>query len=87
MDWLQLGLFGSLVFILYSFQQIKITLKTKGYEVDLLTGWLRDYRRFKELAANEPDRKLKIKYQGILNGLHLGLAGFVVIALFKLYGQ
>ena len=43
MSWLKLGLFGSIIFVLYYYQQIKMTLKERGYEVDLLTGWIDDY--------------------------------------------
>ncbi len=80
MSWMEVGLVGSIVFALHYFQQIKITLKERGYEVTLLTGWLSDYRRFKELLRKEKDQRLQIKYQGILNGLHLALGGLVVIA-------
>jgi uncharacterized membrane protein YiaA len=82
MSWLKIGLIGSVVFALYYLQQIKITLKGKGYDVDMLTGWLADYRRFKKLILKTSDPKLKAEYQSILNGLHLALVGFVVIGAF-----
>ena len=87
MGWLKLGLFGSIIFALYYYQQIKMTLKEKGYEVDLLTGWINDYRNFKRLIETEPDRKLKTQYRAILSGLHLALLGLVVIAGFLAFGQ
>jgi uncharacterized membrane protein YiaA len=87
MSWMKVGLFGAIIFGLYYFQQIKMTLKGKGYDVDLLTGWLDDYRKFKRLIENETDQKAKIEYQGILNGLHLALVGLVVIAGFLLFGK
>jgi hypothetical protein len=80
MGWLEMGLVGSIIFAVYYFQQIKITLKEKGHPVELFVGWLSDYRKFKELILNETDERTKLKYQGILNGLHLALGGLVVIA-------
>lgn len=79
MGWLEMGLLASLVFVLYAFQQMKIILKKNGLPVDLLSGWLKDYRAFKQLATDEPDPKLKAKYQGILNGLFLAIGGAVVL--------
>ncbi|MFZ0243732.1 MAG: hypothetical protein WAL90_18985 [Desulfobacterales bacterium] len=69
---------------LYNLQQIKMILKDKGFTVDAFAGWIEDYRRFKRLIRVEPDRKIKIKYQKVLNGLHFSLAGgaaFAVIVL------
>ncbi len=81
MSWLEMGLLASIVFILYAFQQMKITLKKNGLPVALFSGWLKDYRAFKQLATDEPNLKLKAKYQGILNGLFLAIAG----AIFLIY--
>ena len=86
MSWLKIGLIGSVVFALYYLQQIKITLKGKGYDVDMLTGWVSDYRRFKNLILKAADPKSKAEYQAILNGLHLALVGMVVIAAFMWMG-
>jgi hypothetical protein len=82
MNWLEIGLVGSVIFALYYFQQIKMTLKEKGFDVEMFSGWFADYKRFKELTAKEKDERQKIKLQGILNGFHLALAGLVVIAYF-----
>jgi hypothetical protein len=82
MNWLEIGLVGSIIFALYYFQQIKMTLKEKGLDVEMFSGWYADYKRFKELTAKERDERQKVKLQGILNGLHLALAGLVVIAYF-----
>jgi hypothetical protein len=82
MNWLQIGLIGSVIFALYYIQQIKMTLKEKGLDVEMFSGWLSDYKRFKALIVNEKDERQKIRLQGILNGLHLALAGLVVIAYF-----
>ena len=82
MNWLEIGLIGSVIFALYYFQQIKMTLKERGLHVEMFSGWLSDYRRFKALVAQEKDERQKIKLQGILNGLHLALAGLVVITYF-----
>lgn len=79
MSWLHIGLIGAFVFVLHSFQQIKMTLKDKGYPVEMLTGWMNDYRRFKQLTLDEADEQTRHKYQRILNGLYLALAGLVVI--------
>ena len=87
MSWMKLGLFGSIIFVLYYYQQIKMTLKGKGYDVDLVTGWIGDYRKFKQLIDSETDQKTKAQYQAILNGLHLALVGMVVIAGFLVFGQ
>jgi hypothetical protein len=87
MSWLKIALFVSIIYILYSYQQIKITLKNKGYDVDLLSGPIEDYRRFKRLIETEPNKGLKNKYQSILNGLHFALAGLAVIAVFLISGK
>jgi hypothetical protein len=62
-------------------------LKDKGYHVDLMTGWIEDYRRFKELIQNEADEQTRYKYQRILNGLYLALAGLVFIPLLMIMGR
>ena len=87
MNWLSIGLIGAIVFTLHSFQQIKMTLKDKGYHVDMMTGWLDDYRRFKQLTLSEPDESTRYKYQRILNGLYLALAGLVFIPLLMIMGK
>jgi hypothetical protein len=80
MGWFELGLIFSLVMALYNVQQIKMTLKHEGHMVDMLTGWLTDYRLFKELIAKEKDQEIKIKHQKILNGLHFSLLGVLIFA-------
>jgi hypothetical protein len=55
--------------------------------VDLMTGWLDDYRRFKKLTIEEPDKEMRYKYQRILNGLYLALAGLVFIPLLIIMGK
>ena len=87
MSWMKMGLIASIVFALYYYQQVKMALKDEGYEVDLLTGWLSDYRRFKELTYKQKDEWKRVKYQGLLNGLHLALLGLVVIAGFMIFGK
>ena len=87
MSWLEIGLFGSVIFAAYHFQQIKITLKSKGHDVNIFTGWIADYRKFKELILSETDKELKIKYQGNLNGFRLALAGSAVIATLIVFGK
>ncbi|MDJ0783991.1 MAG: hypothetical protein QNJ22_18615 [Desulfosarcinaceae bacterium] len=82
MNWLEIGLIGSVIFALYYFQQIKMTLKERGFDVEMFSGWFADYKRFKALILSEKDERQKIKLQGILNGLHLALVGLVVIAYF-----
>ena len=82
MGLLEFAVIFSTVIALYNLQQIKMILKDKGYAVDMLTGWLSDYRHFKGLIQKEPDQKVKIKYQQILNGLHFSLGGiFFFVAL------
>ncbi len=87
MSWLHIGLIGAIVFTLHSFQQIKMTLKDKGHHVDLMTGWVEDYRRFKKLSIEEPDEPTRDKYQRVLNGLYLALAGLVFIPLLIIIGK
>jgi len=87
MGWLKLGLFGSIIFGLYYFQQIKMTLKSKGYNVQPFSGWIDDYRQFKGLILKEPDQRLKAQYQGIINGLHLSLGGLGVFIILLLSGN
>lgn len=87
MNWLAIGLIGAIVFVLHAFQQIKITLKEKGYPVELMTGWVEDYRRFKKLAIEETDEPTRYKYQRILNGLYLALAGLVFLPLLMIMGK
>ncbi len=87
MNWLSIGLIGAIVFTLHSLQQIKMTLKDKGYQVEMMTGWLEDYRRFKQMTLSEPDETTRYKYQRILNGLYLALAGLVFIPLLMIMGK
>lgn len=87
MNWLAIGLIGAIVFTMHAFQQIKMTLKEKGYPVSLMTGWLDDYRRFKRITLDEPDEPTRYKYQRILNGLYLALAGLVFIPLLMIMGR
>jgi len=87
MSWLGIGLVGTILFALYYYQQMKITLKTKGYDVDMFTGWMSDYRNFKKMIQEEADQKEKLKCQGILNGLHLSLIGLVVIPALMIRGM
>ena len=87
MGWLQVGLVGSIIFGFYYLQQIKITLKGRGHDVSMFTGWLADYRQFKQLAKDETDDRLKAEYAGILRGLYLSLAGLVVISYLLYTGK
>ncbi len=87
MSWLHFGWIGALVFALHSFQQIKMTLKEKGHHVDVMTGWIDDYRKFKQLTKDETDEQKRYQYQRVLNGLYLALAGLVVIPLLILTGK
>lgn len=87
MNWLAIGLVGAVVFALHALQQIKMALKDKGYQVDMLTGWLEDYRKFKQLATEEPDETTRNQYQRILNGLYLALAGLVFIPVLMIMGK
>ncbi len=87
MEWLEFGLVGSVVFALYYFQQIKMTLKERGFPVEPFSGWISDYKKFKELIQNETDKERKLKYQGILSGFHLAIVGMGVIAVFIFSGK
>ena len=83
----ELAMFVSVVVALYNLQQIKMILKEKGYIVDMLTGWYRDYQQFKQLVQTEKDQKAKLKYQRILNGLHFSLGGFFFFAAMTMRNQ
>ena len=87
MNWLHIGLIGAIVFSLHSLQQIKMILKDKGHHVDLMTGWMDDYKKFKALTLEETDEATRYKYQRILNGLYLALAGLVFIPLLMIMGK
>jgi len=81
MGLLEFALIFSVIYALYNLQQIKITLKEKGFTVDVIKGSLGDYRKFKDLIRNEPDQNIKMKYQKILNGFHFALFGIVLFAI------
>ena len=87
MSWMHIGLIGAIVFTLHSLQQIKMTLKDKGHHVDMMTGWIDDYRRYKKLTSEETDETTRYKYQRVLNGLYLALAGLVFIPLMMILGK
>ncbi len=87
MGWMEIGWIGSFIFTLYYFQQIKMTLKDKGYEVTMFTGWFGDYKRFKQLMLDEKEKEIKVKYQGILNGLYLAIAGLIIIPILIMNGK
>jgi hypothetical protein len=87
MSWLQFGLIGAVVFTVYYIQQIKIALKTNGYDVALFSGWIADYRNIKKLIQNQTDLEMKNRYQKLLTGLHLALAGVVAIPLLMVFGK
>jgi hypothetical protein len=77
MGLLQLAVVFSVIVALYNLQQIKIALKDKGYTVNIFSGWIGDYRQFKNLARTESDPKVKSRYQKTLNGLHFSLGGLI----------
>lgn len=80
----EFALVFSLVVVLYNYQQIKIILKDKGYPVEMLTGWLRDLRHFKEMLRKEKDQKKQAKYLKIINALYFALAGSGLFAILVL---
>lgn len=80
----EFALVFSLVVVLYNYQQIKIILKEKGYPVEMLTGWLRDLRQFKEMLRKEKDQKKQAKYLKIINALYFALAGSGLFAILVL---
>ena len=84
MGLLEFALIFTIIYALYNLQQIKITLKEKGFTVDVIKGSLGDYRKFKDLIRNEPDQEVKMKYQRILNGFHFALFGIVLFAIIML---
>jgi len=81
MGLLEFALIVSVVIALYNMQQIKGILKDKGYPISVFSGWLEDYRRFKDLIPKESDRNVQLKYRQILNGLLFSLIGVVLFAI------
>lgn len=86
MNWLEVGLIGSVAFAFYYVQQMKMALKSNGLPVDMFTGWIADYRNLTSLIEKENDMMVKAGYQGILNGLRFSLAGTIVIACLLFLG-
>jgi len=84
MGLLEFAVIFCIIYALYNLQQIKITLKEKGFTVDVIKGSLGDYRKFKDLIRNEPNQEFKMRYQRILNGFHFGLFGIVLFAILML---
>ena len=78
MSLFEIALVISAIFAMYNLQQVKITLKQKGYDVEMLSGWLKDHRQFKSLIQSEKDQKTKVKYQQTLNSLYFSLFGIVL---------
>lgn len=78
MSLFEIALVISAIFAMYNLQQVKITLKQKGFDVEMLSGWLKDHRQFKSLIQSEEDEKTKVKYQQTLNGLYFSLFGIVL---------
>ena len=87
MGLVEIAIFISAIIAMYNIQQIKMTLKEKGFLVDPFTGWLRDYRQFKDLIIKETDQVQKLRYQRILNGLHVSLIGFAGLLVLHLSGR
>ena len=87
MNMLGLALFFSFIYVLYSLQQMKMTLKEKGYEVDILSNPINDHKNFKILIEKEKEASVKARYQGLLNGLYLALVGTAVISGYLIFGQ
>ena len=81
MGMIEFALIVSIVIALYNIQQIKMTLKEKGHSVEMFSNPLEDVRLFKKLMLDEPDQKVKLKYQKILNGLYFCLVGMVLFAI------
>jgi hypothetical protein len=84
MGLIELALILSVMVALYNIQQIKITLKERGCKVEMLTGWLRDYRQYKALIQSESDSRSRAKLQKTINGLHFSLAGIAMFVFMLL---
>jgi hypothetical protein len=85
MSLFEIALVVSVIIAMYNLQQIKITLKQKGYDVEMFLGVMKDHRQFKALIQSETDRKTKVKYQQTLNGLYFSLFGVVLFAAMMLH--
>ena len=84
MTLLEVALILSVVIAMYNLQQIKITLKQKGYTVEMLSGFVQDYRQFKALMQSESDQTIQAKYKQTLNGLYFSLFGIALFAVMVL---
>ena len=87
LTWFDLALICPVIFGIYYVQQIKIALKTRGDYVDMFGGWYGDYRRLKALAGSEKDENLRVRYMGLISGLHLSLGFLIVVVVLRLAGK
>ncbi|HDI60217.1 MAG TPA: hypothetical protein ENF48_07695 [Desulfobacteraceae bacterium] len=88
MTWFEIAVICPIVFGLYYIQQIKIALKERGEHVDLLGGWMADYRRLKKLAAGEEkNERIRSRYATLINGLHLSLGFLALIIVLRALGK
>ena len=87
MGLIEFALIISVVIALYNIQQIKMTLKEKGHAVELFSNPIEDVRLFKKLMFDEPEQKIKLKYQKTLNGLYFCLVGIVLFAIMMINKQ
>jgi len=87
MTLLEVALILCAIITMYNLQQIKITLKQKGYAVEMLSGWLKDFRQFKAMIQAESDQKTRAKYQQTLNGFYFALFGVVLFTAMVIHNR
>lgn len=88
MTWFEIAVICPIVFGVYYIQQIKIALKERGAPVDMLGGWLADYRRIKKLVAGEEtNERTRARYAALLNGLHLSLGFLALMIVLRALGK
>lgn len=88
MSWFEIAVVCSIVFGIYYIQQIKIALKERGEPVEVFSGWLRDYRRIKRLAAGEEkNERARVRYSTLINGLHLSMGFFALMIVLRVLAR
>jgi hypothetical protein len=88
MNWFEIAVICPIVFGVYYIQQIKIALKERGEPVELFSGWFADYRRIKKLAAGEEkNERVRVRYNTLINGLHLSLGFLALIIVLRVLGK
>jgi len=79
MNILELCLILPVAGIAFCYLKIKRALRSKGYCVGTIMGFVSDYYKFKNLIELETDEEEKEKYKTILFKLHISFALLVLV--------